>query len=155
MRWKWFQISWNNISRLSSPWPMATSHIALSMPLGVAGFGSENGTNCNVHIPGGNQYFFFIKLVWQQMTFWAGICKTHISPIGTQVFLVVLYNRDQWSIRVRSRMCGCLFTWFCYHLITKPGNKTAAPSWPDPYHFLFINQLKTHLVSMCFSGMQI
>ena len=26
-----------------------------------------------------------------------------------------------------------LFTLFCYILIAKPGNKTAAPSWPDPY----------------------
>ena len=32
-----------------------------------------------------------------------------------------------WSWR-----CGCLVTWFCYHLIAKPGNKTATPSWPDP-----------------------
>ena len=31
------------------------------------------------------------------------------------------------------RRCGCLVTWFCYHLIAKLGNKTAAPSWPDPY----------------------
>ena len=29
--------------------------------------------------------------------------------------------------------CGCLFTWFCYQLIAKPGNKTAAVSWPDLY----------------------
>ena len=28
---------------------------------------------------------------------------------------------------------GSLVTWFCYHLITKPGNKVATPSWPDPY----------------------
>ena len=27
----------------------------------------------------------------------------------------------------------CLVTWFCYHLIAKPGNKTGAPSWPDQY----------------------
>ena len=33
---------------------------------------------------------------------------------------------------VRSRNCGCLVTWFCYQLIVKPGNKTAAVSWPDP-----------------------
>ena len=26
--------------------------------------------------------------------------------------------------------CG---TWFCYQLIAKPGKKTAAVSWPDPY----------------------
>ena len=24
-------------------------------------------------------------------------------------------------------------SWFCYQLITKPGNKTAAVLWPDPY----------------------
>ena len=28
---------------------------------------------------------------------------------------------------------GCLVTWFCYQLIAKSGNKTAAVSWPDPY----------------------
>ena len=33
---------------------------------------------------------------------------------------------------VRSRNCGCLFTWFCYQLIAKPGNKTATVPWPDP-----------------------
>ena len=32
---------------------------------------------------------------------------------------------------VRSRRCGCLVTWFCYQMIAKPGNKTAALSWPD------------------------
>ena len=36
------------------------------------------------------------------------------------------------SIWVRTRRCGCLVTWFCYQMIAKPGNKTAAPSWPDP-----------------------
>ena len=42
---------------------------------------------------------------------------------------VTLHN----YIWVRSRRGGCLVTWFCYQLIAKPGNKTAAPSWPDPY----------------------
>ena len=36
-------------------------------------------------------------------------------------------------IWVRSWNCGCLVTWFCYQLIAKSGNKTAAVSWPDPY----------------------
>ena len=27
----------------------------------------------------------------------------------------------------------CNVTWFCYQLIAKPGNKTAAPPWPDLY----------------------
>ena len=42
-------------------------------------------------------------------------------------------------IWVRSRNCGCLVTWFCYQLIAKPGNKTATPSWPDPYILSVIN----------------
>ena len=37
------------------------------------------------------------------------------------------------AIWVRWQRCGCLVTWFCYHLIVKPGNKTAAPLWPNPY----------------------
>ena len=36
-------------------------------------------------------------------------------------------------IWVRSWRCSCLVTWFCYQMIAKPGNKTAAPSWPDSY----------------------
>ena len=38
-------------------------------------------------------------------------------------------------IWVRSQNCGCLVTWFCYLLIAKQGNKTAAVPWPDPYVF--------------------
>ena len=45
--------------------------------------------------------------------------------------LRVYSNKCIW---VRSWMCGCLATWFCYHLIAKPGNKTAAPSWPGPLY---------------------
>ena len=42
-------------------------------------------------------------------------------------------HRNFQCIWVRSQNCGCLVTWFCYQLIAKPGNKTAAVSWPDPY----------------------
>ena len=38
-------------------------------------------------------------------------------------------------IWVRSQNCGCLVTWFCYLLIAKPGNKTDAALWADPYVF--------------------
>ena len=41
-------------------------------------------------------------------------------------------HHNYW-IWVRSWNCSCLVTWFCYHLIAKPGNKTAAVLWPDPY----------------------
>ena len=72
----------------------------------------------------------------------------------SHVFIVVIYAMLSWPecslqatdfIWVRSRNCGCLVTWscyqncgclvtwFCYQLIAKPGNETAAVSWPDPY----------------------
>ena len=43
---------------------------------------------------------------------------------------IISYKYNIW---VRSRNCGCLVTWFCYQLIAKPGYKTAAVPWPDPY----------------------
>ena len=43
---------------------------------------------------------------------------------------VQLSKNTKW---VRSPRYDCLVTWFCYQLIAKPGNKTAAPSWPDLY----------------------
>ena len=49
-------------------------------------------------------------------------------------YTVMLYAFNKWCpCKVRSRRCGCLVTWFCYQMIAKPGNKTAAPLWPDPY----------------------
>ena len=50
-----------------------------------------------------------------------------------QYHLGAYANKLLWCIWVRSGNCGCLVTWFCYQLIAKPGNKTAAVSWPDPY----------------------
>ena len=46
---------------------------------------------------------------------------------------------------------ACLFTWFCYQMIAKPGNKTAAPSWPDLYIIYCCLQNGTHFVwaSVC------
>ena len=41
-------------------------------------------------------------------------------------------------IWVRSWRCSRLVTWFCYHLIAKPGNKTGTPSWPDSYVCIYI-----------------
>ena len=41
-------------------------------------------------------------------------------------------------IWIRSGRCGCLVTWFCYHLIAKPGHKTASLSWPDLYIFFHL-----------------
>ena len=51
-------------------------------------------------------------------------------------FWTTLYQHSTLYLWVRSRNCGCLVNWFCYQLIAKPGNKTAAVSWPDQYIFL-------------------
>ena len=58
------------------------------------------------------------------------IWKRHGFQSKTQVCSGISISNFIW---VRSRNCGCLFTWFCYQLITKPGNKTATVPWPDPY----------------------
>ena len=52
------------------------------------------------------------------------ICQATVSSI--KMFIWV------WSLS-----CSCLVTWFCYQMITKPGNKTAAPLWPNPYGSIF------------------
>ena len=52
-------------------------------------------------------------------------------------FLWLIFNHTK-CICVRSRRCSCLVTWFCHQLIAKPGNKTAAPLWPDSFEdFVF------------------
>ena len=63
---------------------------------------------------------------------YCGVLSIHWSVC----FFIILYwcfQSAAQNIRVRSRNCGCLVTWFCYQLIAKPGNKTAAVSWPHPY----------------------
>ena len=80
------------------------------------------------------------------MAKWAHIFNTHkrcpiYCPHGWDmgVFIVSILRKidhvliASHCIWVRSLRCGCLVTWFCYHSIAKPGNKKAAPSWPDPY----------------------
>ena len=64
-------------------------------------------------------------------------------------------------IWVRSWNCGCLIAWFCYQLIAKPGNKTAAvsvtwPIWAFPSanalpHFTASHTMYLHLSCMLFS----
>ena len=63
-----------------------------------------------------------------------GCCLAHGSGCSQNSTSMTEIRIDL-NIWVRSRNCGCLVTWFCYQLIAKPGNKTAAVSWPDPYLF--------------------
>ena len=49
-----------------------------------------------------------------------------VMEVQLPCYLVLLSVDGSWR-------CSCLVTWFCYQLIAKPGNKTAAPSWPNPH----------------------
>ena len=63
--------------------------------------------------------------IWKPENYFADIYS-----VGITYWIRCVVCEYKW---VRSRRCSCLVTWFCYQLIAKPGNKTAAPSWPDPY----------------------
>ena len=81
------------------------------------------GTNFS-EISIGIQTFPFKKMHFKMSSAkWRPFC------LGLNV-LTFTWTENIW---VRSRNCGSLVTWFCYPLIAKPGNKTAAVSWPDPY----------------------
>ena len=67
---------------------------------------------------------------------WNHVILYHVLARLRFVCITVYLHFGHDMTWVRSRRCGCLVTWFCYHLIAKPGNKTAAPSWPDPYQWL-------------------
>ena len=74
--------------------------------------------------------YWFIPALYVFTAIWANEC--------------ILVKKTTWdcvlaNIWVRLRNCGCLVTWFCYQLIAKPGNKTAAVSWPDSYHATIFN----------------
>ena len=86
---------------------------------------------------------------WASLT---AICPEQLSET-TAVHPGTGHNGN--IIWVRSRNCDCLVTWFCYQLIAKPGNKTAAVPWPDPYskwHYLWLILL-THWLLACWIGL--
>ena len=71
-------------------------------------------------------------------TIWdtCALSVTQMSVIASEItryFFVCSCAKQNMWICVRSWNCGCLVTWFCYQLIAKPVNKTAAVSWSDPY----------------------
>ena len=73
--------------------------------------------------------------MWLRLT-GGGILIINLRRSDVRRFIMgipIPIRRRRFSIWVRSRNCDCLVTWFCYHLIAKPGNKTATVSWPDPY----------------------
>ena len=85
------------------------------------------------------QTYYHFKLDFQKVDQHTG-CKWLIHATKRRKdnqlqSLELPYKIVTFLILVRSRRWACLVTWFCYHLIVKPGNKTDAPSWPAPYSF--------------------
>ena len=59
-----------------------------------------------------------------------------ISSLCQTISCILIFcSVPRCRIWVQPWRCGCLVTWFCYQVIAKPGNKTATPSWPDPYTY--------------------
>ena len=76
--------------------------------------------------------------------------KWHFTIFGIKMRFVRIYI----CIWVRSWKSSCLVTWFCYHLIAKPGNKTAAPSWSDPYICVILHKAPDRWVHVKETGIQ-
>ena len=72
--------------------------------------------------------------VYMLLNFWRPLLRPVLPrPVRATGITDGFSSRHIWA---RSQNCDCLVTWFCYQLIVKPGNKTAAVSWPDPYDIL-------------------
>ena len=66
--------------------------------------------------------------------FWLMAVARYIAlPLISRYLSMDPTNRD---------ISGLHCTWFCYHLIAKPGNKTAAPPWHDPAISCFLKQIQ-------------
>ena len=112
--------------------------------------------------PGKNQSYVNIEATWpsSQLTApWKTSAPSHTDMqeqgqllCSGYVGISSLFQKCTW---VRSWNCSCLVTWFCYQMIAKPGNKTATPSWPDPYMENSINNVVAirviNIVRFCMS----
>ena len=61
------------------------------------------------------------------------------NPEILNLVMMKLFQETWKCTWVRSWNCGCFVTWFCYQLIAKPGNKTAAVPWRHTLAFLIIS----------------
>ena len=87
-----------------------------------------------------------LEFEWEQSEIWTVMEKSLMKwAPGKFPGCLMSRNNGKMHIWVRSRRCGCLVTWFCYQMIAKPGNKTAAPLWSDPYIFIITDKAKTTL----------
>ena len=94
----------------------------------------------------GNAKIFLVKIDWMKTCIPELQWLSHVVPsFVTSCFFLsysyltfthyisIIHISDMKCIWVGSRRCECHVTWFCYLLIAKPGNKTAAHLWPGSY----------------------
>ena len=74
-----------------------------------------------------------------------GYCDNRLLAFNHHFLLALACGKSSHPdfIWVRSWSCGCLVTWFCYHVIAKPGSKTAAPSWHDHIYLIKFSTIIT------------
>ena len=69
--------------------------------------------------------------VYLSCIFTSGLFLAYPCIVSETAYIIMIMI----MIRVGSWWCGWLVTWFCYQLIAKPGNKTAALPWPEHLYF--------------------
>ena len=102
--------------------------------------------------PSGSTAYYNGLLGWPA-TIWSNSCVSRVDLCDNFNWALCNWlNTYLWQnirickcIWVWSRNCDCIVTWFCYQLIAKPGNKTVAVSWPDPYTCIWYRKLSTGL----------
>ena len=84
------------------------------------------------------------------------LCKILESPLPMHSKYHSFAHSHNTSLYGSGHESVAVVTWFCYHLIAKPGNKTAAPSWPDPYpHWMKQNSWPDGQLKLWHSGMRL
>ena len=90
---------------------------------------------------------------------WYWICQVIMfylprgwKSLTSAISLLMNDEKCKYLTWVRSQRCACLVTWFCYHLIAKPGN-IRQPHLRDLTHIYFWKvQCKTGFLHLCLQG---
>ena len=141
----------------------AADHVAATRAHPSRAVSASCHCNQNFCPPSGSDTHLQVRRAPRSAATWVDVIMRLPKPDWLLAMLCWISTRflaSDWSssyqhtcIWVRSRNCGCLVTWFCYQLIAKPGNKTAAVPWPDPYADTPLIRLTSYLMEELIMGL--
>ena len=131
------------------------THICVTWPQWIKSMilitkNSSSGTGCEFALSWMLQNLINEKSTLVEVMVWCSQAASHyLNQYWPRFMSRYVTSLDHKIIWVRSWNCGCLVTWFCYHLIAKLDNKTAKVPWLDPYdllnnHFAEQNHIQKH-----------